>query len=61
MDKEFKTGDVVMLKSGSPDLTIGAFSQRSGFGKTAIVYWFVASSSEIKSMEVYIDALVKKS
>jgi uncharacterized protein YodC (DUF2158 family) len=51
----FKEGDVVTLKSGSPDLTVGKI-WTGGDGVTkAEVFWFVGH--ELKTSHIPVDGL----
>jgi uncharacterized protein YodC (DUF2158 family) len=57
--EEIQVGDVVTLKSGSIKMTVGAFDTRAGYGKTAVCYWYDTDSKELKSMQIYVEALKK--
>lgn len=39
MAEEIKVGDVVMLRSGGPRMTVGSV-ERTGSGQHAFCYWF---------------------
>ena len=56
---EIQTGDIVTLKSGSIKMTVGAFETRAGYGKTAMCYWYIIDSKELKSQLIYVEALKK--
>lgn len=56
---EIQVGDIVTLKSGSIKLTVGAFETRAGYGQTAVCYWYDIDSKELKSMQIYVEALKK--
>ncbi len=44
MSEEFKTGDIVKLKSGGPDMTIKSFSSTQG--NSFICQWFAGKKLE---------------
>lgn len=58
-NQSFEAGDTVQLKSGSLTMTIGAFKQHPGHSKTAFCYYFQGQSNEIKTIEIYVEALKK--
>lgn len=55
MENELKVGDVVVLKSGSPNMTIEAIGEYDYEGK-AYCSWFV--NGEKKSDTIILEALV---
>jgi hypothetical protein len=60
-DREVIEGDIVSLRSGGIKMTVGALVVRPGLGKAAICFWSLPNPAEIKSMEIYISALLYQS